>query len=178
MFWASGFSFSRSNVLLEVPYDPLPHLFFGEESIMTVRLWTSGFDFFATTEAVAYHLWKRNYRPNFQELHVDSEKALEKISSREKVLRTLSTDVENGEDTYGLGTVRSLRDFQNFSGVNFGERSLEEKSLLGGQTSDIFSGLNQQELVTSVSQAQSGKKVVPPSTIDSVLAVLSARGDI
>ena len=36
--WASGFSFSDSSVLHEVPYDPLlPFLFFGEEISMTAR---------------------------------------------------------------------------------------------------------------------------------------------
>jgi [Skp1-protein]-hydroxyproline N-acetylglucosaminyltransferase len=36
--WASGFSFSRSCMIEEVPYDPhLRHLFFGEEISMVAR---------------------------------------------------------------------------------------------------------------------------------------------
>ena len=36
--WASGFSFSDSSLLVEVPYDPrLPYLFFGEEISMAAR---------------------------------------------------------------------------------------------------------------------------------------------
>ena len=36
--WASGFSFSDSSLLVEIPYDPrLPHLFFGEEISMAAR---------------------------------------------------------------------------------------------------------------------------------------------
>ena len=63
-FWAAGFSFSDMEMARLVPYDPdLPYLFFGEEICMTLRMWTSGFDFFAPLENVAYHLWSRNYRP-------------------------------------------------------------------------------------------------------------------
>ncbi len=37
LLWAAGFNFSRSKHLLEeVPYDPLPFLFFGEEIAMAV----------------------------------------------------------------------------------------------------------------------------------------------
>lgn len=36
--WAAGFSFSRSSMIEDVPYDPfLRHLFFGEEISMAAR---------------------------------------------------------------------------------------------------------------------------------------------
>jgi hypothetical protein len=67
MFWVSGFSFSRSDIIKECPYDPhLPHLFFGEESSMTLRLWTHGWDFFAPGQNIIYHLWSREHRPTFR----------------------------------------------------------------------------------------------------------------
>ena len=44
-FSASGFVFARALCSNEVPYDPLPFLFFGEEAIMGARLWTSGYVF-------------------------------------------------------------------------------------------------------------------------------------
>ena len=56
-------------MLKEVPYDPhLLFLFFGEESSMSARLWTHGWDFFAPPEHFIYHLWSRSYRPTFREL--------------------------------------------------------------------------------------------------------------
>lgn len=177
LFWASGFSFSRSNVLVEVPYDPLPHLFFGEEPIMSVRLWTSGFDFFTTMEAIAYHLWKRDYRATFQELHIDSKRVLVKVASRDKVLRLLTSE-DPKEETYGLGTERSLDDYQSFTGVHFRERTLKEKSVLGGQPADAFRSPTHQDLLTLGEKAEPQNDVVPPSTIDDVLALLSARGDL
>ncbi len=51
----------------EVPYDPhMQFLFFGEETTMTVRLWTHGWDFFVPPQNVVYHLWSRAYRPTFR----------------------------------------------------------------------------------------------------------------
>ncbi|KAL6068253.1 Glucose N-acetyltransferase 1 [Balamuthia mandrillaris] len=74
LFWVSGFSFSSAQMLKEVPYDPhLPFVFFGEESSMSVRLWTHGWDFFAPGEHVLFHLWSRHYRPTFWELPQKSE---------------------------------------------------------------------------------------------------------
>lgn len=63
LLWAAGFSFSDACLLREVPYVPLPRLFFGEEQIMAVRLFTHGFDCFAPPQAVVYHLWSRGHRP-------------------------------------------------------------------------------------------------------------------
>ena len=52
---------------VKVPYDAtLEDLFFGEESSMAVRLWTSGWDFFSPSKLIGYHLWTRKHRPKFQ----------------------------------------------------------------------------------------------------------------
>ena len=32
---------------------------------MAAQLWTHGFDCFAPLQAVVYHLWTRDHRPNF-----------------------------------------------------------------------------------------------------------------
>jgi hypothetical protein len=62
-YWAAGFSFAGSSWLLEVPYCPhLPHLFFGEEQYMLLRMWTRGWDVFAPTQPLAFHQWERTAR--------------------------------------------------------------------------------------------------------------------
>ena len=76
-FWVSGFSFSKGEVIKQVPYDPhLPFLFFGEEISMTLRLWTHGYDFYCPPFNVVFHLWERNYRPNFREVHRISQNGI------------------------------------------------------------------------------------------------------
>lgn len=64
-FWAAGFSFAPSSWLLQVPYCPhLPHLFFGEEQAMLLRMWTRGWDVYAPTQPLAFHQWERSARGN------------------------------------------------------------------------------------------------------------------
>jgi [Skp1-protein]-hydroxyproline N-acetylglucosaminyltransferase len=63
LFWAAGYSFSRSALLSEVPYNArLPSLFLGEELDMLARMWTRGWDVFAPPEAVVFHMWERSQR--------------------------------------------------------------------------------------------------------------------
>ncbi|GAB4817949.1 hypothetical protein N2152v2_004995 [Parachlorella kessleri] len=67
LFWAAGFSFSRAQLLQEVPYDPsLGFLFFGEEMYQLVRMWRQGWDVFTPCCPVVFHLWSRAHRPTFQ----------------------------------------------------------------------------------------------------------------
>jgi [Skp1-protein]-hydroxyproline N-acetylglucosaminyltransferase len=62
-FWAAGFSFSPAAWLLEVPYCPhLPHLFFGEEAYMLVRMVTHGWQVWAPSVALLFHQWERSER--------------------------------------------------------------------------------------------------------------------
>ena len=130
-FWVSGFSFSRSSVLTRVPYDPhLAFLFFGEETSMTVRLFTHGYDFYCPTINICFHLWRRNYRPLFREVKLpdEEEKRLERIS-RLRVRLTLgmscgdasTVEMEQAQqelDGYGLGSERTVADYCLQSGVN------------------------------------------------------------
>lgn len=86
-FWAAGFSFSRGDLVREVPYDPhLPFLFFGEETAMALRMWTRGFDIFAPDVHVLYHRWERGYRSTFWEL---PDGLLLKHASQQRVRRLL-----------------------------------------------------------------------------------------
>jgi len=143
-FWVSGFSFSLATMIEEVPYDPhLPHLFFGEESSMTVRLWTKGWDFYAPGRNIIYHLWERDHRPNFRELK-DINK-LEQISLKRVkfILGILDKDQLEEEalvemDKYGIGDVRTIQQFQEHTGVNFREGKLSSKAFYCGHKKEIF----------------------------------------
>ncbi len=72
-FTSTTFLFSK------VPYDcHLPYLFFGEETLMNVRLWTHGYDFYAPGRSIVYHLWDRSYRPTFRQITNESREQEEK----------------------------------------------------------------------------------------------------
>ena len=177
-FWASGFSFCKGTVYNEVPYDPLPYLFFGEEAIMGARLWTSGYDFYSTTDIVAYHLWSRANRPVFQQ-HLNKEKDMLKSESRRIVLEILSSaETEKYKSyAYHLGKSRTLSEFENYIGVSFRDHTLSAKAKLGGQDVSIF-----QENIDEPSDASSDNAAKTDVNLDAliqnVMHVMKKRGDI
>ncbi len=137
LFWAAGFSFSRATMVQEVPYDPtLKFLFFGEEQLMNTRLWTSGWDFFAPTEQVVYHLWSRNHRPVFSESMGESETKMRNAAIR--FVKSLVTDEGQKEQDatskmgiYQLGSSRTLSQYEEWSGLNFRAQEIQWRSEWG-----------------------------------------------
>lgn len=100
LFWAAGFVFAPSAAVREVPYDPhLEDLFFGEESAMAARLWTSGWDFYSPTKVIGYHLWTRKHRPVFREHAGEAQEQREKNSQ----LRVRSLLAVDGDASMDLG---------------------------------------------------------------------------
>ena len=125
---AAGFLFGKGNYMQEVPYDPNLY-FFGEEISMAVRLWTSGWDFYHPNKLVIYHLWTRKGRNTHSGDHKDW--TIIDLESKRRVasmLGTIDDAVDLGE--YGLGTARSIEEYQNFSGIDFKNRTIskQEKS--------------------------------------------------
>jgi [Skp1-protein]-hydroxyproline N-acetylglucosaminyltransferase len=146
LFWVSGCSFSRARALVEVPYDPhLPQLFFGEESSMTARLWTSGWDFYAPGRVVLYHLWSRDHRPSFRE-NKDVTHAQRRSQQRVHYILGKIDHVEDETvlqelSKYGIDTPYKTRDlaaFQRHCGVNFCTGEITEYAQRGGVEKKLF----------------------------------------
>lgn len=115
-FTAGGFLFGPGSMVQEVPFDPdLPHLFQGEEFLYSARLWTHGYDFFTPTRNVVFHEYYRKSAPKFWD---DIEYAVIQQKTMRKVLRLL--DPDSTTDKAGqFGTVRSLREYYEFAGVDW-----------------------------------------------------------
>eukprot|EP00435_Cladocopium_sp_Y103_P072933 s1156_g41.t2 len=136
LFWAAGFAFSSGQVVKEVPYDiRLEDLFFGEESSMAVRLWTSGWDFFAPTKVMGYHLWTRKHRPVFRE-HDSQDQRQRQAASQKRV--TMQLTGGDGQSSHEPPAARSLRDYEEFAGISFEKRKLSARALRGGMDPGDF----------------------------------------
>src|SRR6185437_7520232 len=59
-FIAAGFLFTCGRFVEEVPYDPELY-FMGEETAMTVRAFTHGYDFFHPAETILWHDYGRQH---------------------------------------------------------------------------------------------------------------------
>ncbi|MFW0777203.1 MAG: GlcNAc-transferase family protein [Rickettsiales bacterium] len=133
-FVAAGCIFGPATIINDVPYDPNIY-FFGEEISLAVRLWTSGYDIYYPNKLFIYHDWDRGKRPTHFSDHRDWGK-LNDISFA-RVKHMLGTEkTENAKalkefEKYGLGTARSLDEYQKFSGVNFANKTISEAATRG-----------------------------------------------
>ncbi len=128
-FWSAHFSFSKGKFIEDVPYDP--NLYFhGEEISIAVRAWTKGYNIFYPNRAVCCHHYNRIGRS----LHWTDNSTwyTRDVLSTQRMRRLLGVE-KGGEDfgKYGLGTERTLAQYEKFSGVNFTEKSISDNAYSG-----------------------------------------------
>ena len=151
LLYAAGFNFAPSSVMYDVPYNQsLHHLFFGEELDMAVRLYTHGYDLYAPSESVCYHLWSRSHRPVQHQQRHPSRSESEKVEKRKKQSMGFVQNLLAGHESvvgshYGLGTHRTASAFAKALRVNFGSKSLLDGCENGCLSPDRF---NDAELST------------------------------
>ncbi len=148
-FLAAGFIFTLGKFVEEVGYDPELY-FFGEEIAMTLRAFTHGYDLFHPNEVLVWHDYVRAYAKRHWDDHTEEKQAARDWSkldapSREKIKRLLSGEAV---ESYGLGPVRTLTDYETFAGLSLRERKVQDytrrlfeppnPSIDPGWTSEIY----------------------------------------
>ena len=106
----------------EVPQDP-QHYYWGEEFNLTVRSYTAGYDLYAPEEIVVWHMCHFGAGPRRH-----WEKGRDVVNGKsaiayERLRRLLYRDEVEGEPedlgVYGLGKVRTRRDYEIYAGFDF-----------------------------------------------------------
>ena len=130
------FYFTSGNFIKEVPYDP--DIYFGgytEETSLSVRAFTNGYDFFSPYRMVMWHEYTRNYRVKHWDDH-GKESVTKKTSGERDVFarnktRQLFGTQDYGIDMgiYGLGSVRSLHDYEVYGGFDFKKLLIQDYTL-------------------------------------------------
>jgi GT2 family glycosyltransferase len=131
------FLFTLGKFIEEVPYDP--DIYFGgytEETTMSLRAFTHGYDFFSPYRMVMWHEYTRSYRPKHWEDH-EKESRTEKSSTDRDIFSRLKTrqlfeQEENGihiDKKYGLGSERTLHDYEVYAGFDFKRCLIQEYTL-------------------------------------------------
>lgn len=140
MFWGGCLSFARSTMIQDVPFDPhCDFVFLGEELSMAARLWTHGYDLYHPREMIVYHMWERN-RPTYWQLFNNNKdeahrtrQALE--AEGYKRIETLLR-MRDAQSTllppYGLGTARTLEEYENLIGIKLRTRQIVSLSGIMG----------------------------------------------
>ncbi|KAG9415910.1 hypothetical protein AC1031_000296 [Aphanomyces cochlioides] len=120
--FAGGFNFGSAKQALEVRNDPYtPYLFHGEEYSKAARLFTHGYDMYAPSQDIAFHWFeKRNviWEKNWSARYVIQQRSKRRIR-RVLGLPTTSDDYDATDiHLFSLGTKRTFKQFQNFSGID------------------------------------------------------------
>jgi len=113
------FIFARYNLILEIPFDPyLPFLFQGEEPLLGMRLYTSGWKIYNPSRCICTHYYDR---PNDPKIWLDHNKTFYKWNKISKqrayyfmgIQGTLDVEpiVFRNIETYGPGEIHSPHDW-------------------------------------------------------------------
>ncbi len=158
-FVAAGTLFGKSDIIREVPYDPYLY-YIGEEIMLAVRFWTHGYDIYHPNICVIYHYYgKRNQRNTHFNGHRNWKKLNELSFSRVRFL--LGNEEPSDEEVkieitkYGLGTVRTLEQYQEFAGIEF------EKCEI---SSSAYEGIFPPKIITDTNEKGKEKKTPPIQT--------------
>jgi len=126
-FVAAGFLFGDSRWIEEVPYDPFLY-FQGEEITLAARLFTSGWDVFTPFDVLAYHDYGlRPDRPRHwndrRDWHLLNRRSVRRVRHLLGTEESFDPEVLRDIELYGLGTRRTLAEYEAFARVDF--RKLE-----------------------------------------------------
>jgi hypothetical protein len=128
-FYSAHFAFASGNFVKEVPHDP-NYYFHGEEISIAVRAYTWGYDLFHPHKVLIWHEYTRKNKPKHWD---DSKDWYNKNNESFKRNRQLfRMDGEERTEDFGLydfGTVRSLEDYEKYSGVSFKRRSIQQYTI-------------------------------------------------
>jgi Glycosyltransferase (GlcNAc) len=134
-FTSGHFIFAPGQLVEDVPYDPSLY-FMGEEITLAVRAFTHGYDLFHPHRTYVYHAYVRQgHRRHWDDHNEEKNKRLMPWQNYQatsvKRVRTLVTDPESVEAPFGLGTARTLRDYELYAGLNFKYRLAHQNTIDG-----------------------------------------------
>lgn len=140
--FASGhFYFTIGKHCIECPYDPQTY-FEGEELSLAVRSFTLGYDLYHPHKTIIWHHYIRKNNKKHWDDFSNATKQTGKTDtvwyeldkeSKKRVRQLLGEETNNyiAMGPYGLGTVRSLHDYELYAGINFTHRKLHPKTVQG-----------------------------------------------
>ena len=129
-FLSGGFLFAPGSLVSEVPYDPELY-FLGEEAAMTLRAFTHGYDLFHPCETIVWHDYVRKDAVKHWDDHTEANKtgvewSAQDLRSKSKIRKLLA-----GErvDTFGLGSARTIEEFEEYAGLSFRLRKVQDYTI-------------------------------------------------
>lgn len=123
------FLFTQGRHCTECAYDPV--FYYSEiESAITLRSFTSGYDIFHHHKPFVF----RNHASRPMNWTDDSEWWIKDKASKDQLAKLVRGELTE----YGLGSARSLRDFELYSGIDFIGRALQRDTMQGTEPPCTF----------------------------------------
>jgi len=128
-FYSGHFAFTTGKFVKEVPHDP-NYYFHGEEISIAVRAYTWGYDLFHPHKVIIWHEYTRSGKvkhwDDSKEWHIRNNKSFE----RNRKLFGMDDNVQDIDfGLFGFGPVRTLDDYEKYSGISFKKRSVQQYTL-------------------------------------------------
>lgn len=133
---SAGCLFASGNFVYEVPYDPFMY-FHGEEPLMALRAYTHGWDLFHVPNIPVYHYYDTG--PDIEVKRVrhwsteeDASRSIRWWEFNNRANKRMQ-DIVAGKNmgAYGLGNVRTLEEYTQFSGIDYINKTLSPKAYTG-----------------------------------------------
>ena len=128
-FYSAHFCFTLGQFCKEVPHDP-EYYFHGEEISIAVRAYTWGYDLFHPHKTVVWHEYTRKGRTKQWDddpLWVTRNNNCHKRNRKLFEMDGEQRDIDFG--VYDFGTVRTLAEYESYSGLNFKKRGVQQYTL-------------------------------------------------
>jgi len=128
---SAHFLFTFGHFITTVPYDP--EIYFGgytEETTISIRAFTHGYDFFSPYRQYIWHEYTRNYRVKHWDDHRNFGDA-DKLSRRKtRMLLGVEKDTLSVKTSkHGLGNKRTLQEYEAYIGIRFKECLIDPYTL-------------------------------------------------
>lgn len=124
-FYSAHFAFTVGEFAVEVQHNP-EYYFHGEEISIAVRAFTHGYDIYHPNKVVCWHEYTRKGRS--KQWDDDKEWVARNNESHRQNRVLFGMDGETGkiDPKYGFGSVRSLDDYEKYSGICFRKRAVQQ----------------------------------------------------
>jgi hypothetical protein len=129
-FYSAHFCFTLGQFSKEVQHDPF-YYFHGEEISVGVRAYTHGYDLFHPHKVLVWHEYTRKGRTKQWDDNPAWVERNRLSHLRNRKLFSMDGEVYNEEEfgEFGFGKERSLRDYEEYAGILFKSRSVQQYTL-------------------------------------------------
>jgi len=129
-FYSAHFAFTTGDFVKEVPHDP-EYYFHGEEISIAVRAFTWGYDLFHLHNVIIWHQYTRKGLKKHWDDNGEWWKNNDTSHLKNRKLFSMDGEVYDPNEfgIFGFGPIRTLEDYERYSGISFGRRSVQQWTL-------------------------------------------------